>query len=248
MAEFPVYTVVDPVHIHPASSMVVVSNKNLVIGVAVIVGIIIGAILFMQYKKKHPCKSGSCGAGTIEDDQASGQEHTHTLTHSHDQRHTTAEASKDSSRKDKSQSKKEMAFGQKSHGPGGAKNFAQLSEVWTPTVTSASANEVPMEDGVHIVTTDAQFNDLIDRRKTQGIVTFSTDWCGFCKVLKPILHEAAKECKSVPFIYVDCKDISPEIQKKFGVKGYPHVVKINQSGHVDCNARSKEGLIRSALQ
>lgn len=136
----------------------------------------------------------------------------------------------------------------------GAKNFAEISDVWATssagTPPRASPHKPYASSGdkgqVIQVTTDAEFSAHVDNQKRHAVVVFSQDWCGHCKTLVEPFAQAAREVPSVPFIRVNCARINPETLKRFDVMGFPHIVKTNGQSHVPCHGRSVEALTKFA--
>jgi thioredoxin 1 len=65
------------------------------------------------------------------------------------------------------------------------------------------------------------------------VVDFYAVWCGPCKMLSPILHEASDEKSSdAKFVEIDV-DNAQEIAKKFRVTSIPTVVFLKNGAEVD---------------
>jgi len=71
---------------------------------------------------------------------------------------------------------------------------------------------------------NADFNqsgNLVDTN-ISGLVLFQADWCGHCKVLKPVWEEVSK---NYTVYKVDCTDrnLHSELTKTLGLKGFPTI-------------------------
>ena len=70
--------------------------------------------------------------------------------------------------------------------------------------------------------TKNSFENTIAKGKV--LVDFYTDWCGHCRIVKPVLEELeAKYTNSVTVAKVDA-DSEKEIAGRYGIKNYPTIV------------------------
>lgn len=88
-----------------------------------------------------------------------------------------------------------------------------------------------MSENIHAVT-DSSFEDEVLKSESPVLVDYWAEWCGPCKMIAPILEEAANE-------YGDrlkvCKlniDEHPEIPTKFGIRGIPTLM-VFKGGNVE---------------
>ena len=56
------------------------------------------------------------------------------------------------------------------------------------------------------------------------LIDFSTTWCGWCKKLRPILEQVAKQYAGKVYVYTLDAEKEPEVAALFGVRSYPTVV------------------------
>lgn len=82
---------------------------------------------------------------------------------------------------------------------------------------------------MRIIGTD-EFDQVI-ASETPVLVDFFADWCGPCKMLAPILEQAAEECAGkAEFVKVNV-DESGELAARYGVQSIPTMI-VFQNGEV----------------
>ncbi|MDD8049077.1 MAG: thioredoxin [Thomasclavelia sp.] len=64
-----------------------------------------------------------------------------------------------------------------------------------------------------------------DEKTSKGIVLvdFTADWCGYCKMIAPVLEELQKEMTNVVFYKINA-DENMNILQKYGIMGLPHLM------------------------
>lgn len=70
-------------------------------------------------------------------------------------------------------------------------------------------------------TTDATFEADVLKSGTPVLVDYWAEWCGPCKMIAPILDEAAKEFGGRLQIAKMNVDENREVPSKFGIRGIP---------------------------
>ncbi len=89
------------------------------------------------------------------------------------------------------------------------------------------------------------FNDIIQGAKPV-LIDFSAEWCGPCKMMKPILEELRKRMgDKIRILKIDI-DKSPTVSNAFGIQAVPTLMLIQnknilwrQSGIVQANQLEK---------
>ena len=77
------------------------------------------------------------------------------------------------------------------------------------------------------------------------IVKFSADWCGPCKRLVPIVHEAAQECIDDVIVIEVNIDEAPSLREMFDVQSIPTLIYFKDGRQVDrTHGVSKESLLQ----
>jgi len=70
-------------------------------------------------------------------------------------------------------------------------------------------------------TNDSNFEADVLNSDKPALVDFWAEWCGPCKMIAPILHEAADEYADKMSVVKLNVDESPNIAQKFGIRSIP---------------------------
>jgi thioredoxin 1 len=70
-------------------------------------------------------------------------------------------------------------------------------------------------------TNDSSFEADVLNSDKPALVDFWAEWCGPCKMIAPILHEAAEEYADKLSVVKLNVDESPNIAQKFGIRSIP---------------------------
>ena len=76
----------------------------------------------------------------------------------------------------------------------------------------------------------SEFDQVIASEKPV-LVDFFADWCGPCKMLAPILEQAAAECEGKADIVKVNEDESGELAARYGVQSIPTLI-VFQNGEI----------------
>lgn len=80
-----------------------------------------------------------------------------------------------------------------------------------------------MSENIKAVT-DANFDNEVVNADKPVLVDFWAEWCGPCKMLSPILEEAAKEYSGkINFVKLNV-DESNQTAAKYGIRGIPTLI------------------------
>lgn len=79
------------------------------------------------------------------------------------------------------------------------------------------------------ILTSETFDESI--KEKNNIIKFYADWCGPCKRLAPKLEDMSNDFTNLNFFEVNV-EYETELASKFGVKGIPHIVHLDQEGKV----------------
>lgn len=94
---------------------------------------------------------------------------------------------------------------------------------------------------------DQNFSEEVINYKGVSVVDFYADWCGPCKIMEPILDEAAKEETGVKFGKLDV-DKARETAIKYKIMSIPTIL-IFKDGEVRkhlSGVQEKDNLIKEA--
>jgi len=90
-----------------------------------------------------------------------------------------------------------------------------------------------MPDGIKELNAK-NFDDFIS--KGNSVIDFWAEWCGPCKMLKPVFEDVAKEMKGkIKFGKVDIED-GQEIAERFGVMSVPALVFFKDGEQVEMSS------------
>ncbi|MBR3898118.1 MAG: thioredoxin [Bacilli bacterium] len=67
------------------------------------------------------------------------------------------------------------------------------------------------------------FEDVVLKSKEKVLVDFNADWCGPCRMLRPILDEIASERSNVKIVSINIDD-EEDLAMKYGVSSIPCLV------------------------
>ena len=72
----------------------------------------------------------------------------------------------------------------------------------------------------------ATFNELIQSEKPV-LIDFFAEWCGPCKMIKPMLERSTKDRKDIDLIVIDI-DKHPELSQKYNIRSVPSILMFKQ--------------------
>ena len=75
-----------------------------------------------------------------------------------------------------------------------------------------------------VAVSEPNFDTVVNDTTVPVIVDFYADWCGPCKMMAPLLDEAAHaRAGQLLVLKLDC-DKNPRTQQRFGVRGIPTLI------------------------
>lgn len=92
--------------------------------------------------------------------------------------------------------------------------------------------------------TENEFEEVVLNSDKPVVVDFWAEWCGPCKMLKPILDTMADERDDVKFVGVNADD-AEELIMKFGISNIPCLILFKNGEEVD---RSIGFIMKSKLE
>lgn len=75
-------------------------------------------------------------------------------------------------------------------------------------------------------------SDKADLSTGLVVVTFSTTWCGPCKVLSPELQKMSEKYSNIKVFKINAES-ARELSKQYGVSSVPHTVALNDGKVID---------------
>jgi thioredoxin 2 len=104
----------------------------------------------------------------------------------------------------------------------GRLNRVDLARAADKPKCGACGRPIPLDRPVRL--TDAEFDRVVADSSVPVLVDFYADWCGPCKVMAPVLDQAARErAGSVLVAKVDT-DANPGVSQRFGIRSIPTLV------------------------
>ncbi len=81
-----------------------------------------------------------------------------------------------------------------------------------------------MSNPLIVHTSDATFENDVLKSAEPVLLDFWAEWCGPCKMIAPILDEAANEYKGRLKIAKINIDENPSVPQRFGIRGIPTLI------------------------
>lgn len=88
-----------------------------------------------------------------------------------------------------------------------------------------------------------EFEGEVINSKSDGVVTFTAPWCGFCKGTETVLKTVAEELSDVKFYVMNIEE-NPDLAKKYNVRGVPTTLFVS---HGEVKARKTGALTKAEI-
>lgn len=82
--------------------------------------------------------------------------------------------------------------------------------------------------------TKKTFNDEVINSKIPVLIDFNADWCGPCRMLRPILDEIALENDKIKIVSINIDD-NDELADEYQVSSIPCLVLVKEGKEVNRN-------------
>ena len=79
-----------------------------------------------------------------------------------------------------------------------------------------------------------KFEEEVLKSKTPVLVDFNADWCGPCKMLKPIIEEFAENNDEIKVVSINIDD-EDELSEKYNVSSIPCLVVFDKGEEIKRN-------------
>jgi thioredoxin 2 len=80
---------------------------------------------------------------------------------------------------------------------------------------------------------DSTFSDVVERSRVPVLVDLWAPWCGPCRTVSPLLEQLATEFAGRLKLVKVNVDRAPGVQRRFGVRGVPTLVLLQNGREVD---------------
>ena len=70
---------------------------------------------------------------------------------------------------------------------------------------------------------EKEFDEVVLKSETPVLVDFYANWCGPCKMLRPVLEELASERNSAKIVSIDV-DEAEDLASKYGIISIPCLI------------------------
>ena len=82
------------------------------------------------------------------------------------------------------------------------------------------------------------FNDEVINYKGSVLVDFYANWCGPCKMLRPVLEEISESNSDIKIVSVNV-DEADNLAMSYGISPIPCVIKFNAGAEINRSIRFK---------
>ena len=79
---------------------------------------------------------------------------------------------------------------------------------------------------------ESEFQEEVINSKTKVLIDFNAEWCGPCKMMRPVLDKYAEEHENVKIVSINVDD-NRELARKYNVFSIPCLVVIKDGKELD---------------
>ena len=79
---------------------------------------------------------------------------------------------------------------------------------------------------------EENFEDVVLKNEKRVLVDFNADWCGPCRMLRPVLDEIAKTNDKIKIVSVNI-DKNENLAKEYGVMSIPCLIIFEDGKEID---------------
>ncbi|HEX2081717.1 MAG TPA: thioredoxin TrxC [Longimicrobium sp.] len=101
----------------------------------------------------------------------------------------------------------------------GRLNRVDLARAADGPKCGACGRPIPLDRPVRL--TDAEFDRVVADSPVPVLVDFYADWCGPCKMMAPVLDQAARERTGSVLVAKVDTDANPRVSQRFGIRSIP---------------------------
>ena len=104
----------------------------------------------------------------------------------------------------------------------GRLNRVDLARAADRPKCGACGRPIPLDRPVRL--TDAEFDRVVADSAVPVLVDFYADWCGPCKMMAPVLEQAAREHAGAALVAKVDTDANPMLSRKFRIASIPTLI------------------------
>jgi thioredoxin 1 len=78
----------------------------------------------------------------------------------------------------------------------------------------------------------SKFLDYIATESRPVLADFWAEWCGPCRVMRPVLEQLSKDWKDRARVVKINTDEQPELSQRFGIRSIPTLILFDKGGEV----------------